>query len=181
VRQAAVAAVAVATASLRLLAQPAGAAKPPKWTPQQEQQATEYYAAVGRDPACGIKLAKKAYPKFKEWSRGGTRKFDRLRAQVKKKCAAVEPTPIPTVTAATSIPATTTSPAPDRGQWNAGSEELLLGLIKEQPALAPYDPQCVLHRIEAHYATPQAYIDATQRRDPEITSVLLVDIVTQCS
>lgn len=176
-----IAIIVLGAASLGLLAQPAGAAKPPKWTPTQEAQAREYYAAVGREPACAIKLAKKAYPNFKEWSRGGTRKFDRLRAQVKKKCAAVEPTPIPTVTAAPNTPAATTSPAPDRGQWNAASEELLLGLIRQQSALAPYDPQCVLRRIEAHYATPQDYIDATQRRDPEIASVLFVDIVTQCS
>jgi hypothetical protein len=100
---------------------------------------------------------------------------------VRKKCAAVELTPIPTVTAAPNIPAPTTSPAPDRGQWNAGSEELLLGLIKQEPSLAPYDPQCVLHRIEAHYATPQDYIDATKRRDPEIAIVLFVEIATHSS
>jgi hypothetical protein len=64
--------IALGAAAVGLVAQSAGAAKPPKWTPAQEQQATDYYQFVGREPAWAIKLAEKAYPKFREWNKGGT-------------------------------------------------------------------------------------------------------------
>jgi hypothetical protein len=73
--------------SLALTAQPASATdttKPAKWTRSQEKQATKYYEFQGRDPVCAIKLAKRAYPKFSDWSNGRGRKFTRLTDRVKK-------------------------------------------------------------------------------------------------
>ena len=55
-------------------------------------------------PRCAIKLAKKAYPKFSDWSNGKGRKFTRLTDRVKKKCAAVESTSPPTGTTRRSTP-----------------------------------------------------------------------------
>jgi hypothetical protein len=153
-------------ASLGLVAQPASATdatKPAKWTRSQEKQATKYYEFQGRDPVCAIKLAKKAYPKFSDWSNGRGRKFTRLTDEVKKKCAAVE-----TTSPSTAITPPTSSSAPS-GAWTPELEDWAWGEFASGAlgSAVHADRRCVLDVIEAHWPDPAALTIVTQS-DSEI-------------
>jgi hypothetical protein len=169
-----VARIALAAAVLGLLAQPAsayGTTKPSKWTPSQEKRATKYYQFQGREPVCAIKLAKNAYPKFSDWSNGRGRKFTRLTAQVKKKCAAVESTSPPT---ATTPPTSASSSAwtPELEDWAWG--QFTSGALGSATHV---DRRCVLDVIEAHWPDPAALTIVTQS-DSEIVGR---EIAARCS
>jgi hypothetical protein len=99
-----------------------------------------------------------------------------------KKAAHRAPATTVTVPAPPTVPPSTVppSPLPDRQQWNYASEALLLTLIRFEPAFSTWEGRCVLGQIEAHYATPQSYIDATERRDPAIMTTLVPNMVTTC-
>ena len=157
--------VVLGAASLALVAQPAGArgtTKPSKWTPSQEEEATKYYQFQGRDPVCAIKLAKKAYPKFSDWSNGKGRKFTRLTDRVKKKCAAVESTSPPTATTPPTTSSSSSAWTPELEDWAWG--EFASGALG---SAIDADRRCVLDVIETHWPNPAALTIVTQS-DSEI-------------
>jgi hypothetical protein len=158
-----VATIVLGAVNLGLVAQPARATEttnPSKWTPPQEKRATKYYEFQGRDPVCAIKLAKKAYPKFSDWSNGRGRKFRRITDEVKKKCAAVESTSAPTATPSSSAPSGAWTPELEDWAWDQFASGALGSAIHA-------DRRCVLDVIEAHWPDPAALTNATQS-DSEI-------------
>jgi hypothetical protein len=80
-----------------------------------------------------------------------------------------------------AAPLTSTGPAlPRRAtRWSPTSEAVVTSLVEAEPALAGYEPSCVLGVLQSRFVSPLAFAEAAQAGSPEFTLVAH-DVVNGC-